>query len=438
MGVHRKAWIAFYAVFTAVFCLVGYLLQHQVFTLSAGPGQVYVLAFEQNPKAVLRLNVSVYPNDPAADKVTATVVRGKPGRWVVVVDCANTPDTDVFLGNATLTTLAPSLAEGQHAVNAWAQPARASRFSSLLGCFQPRPSGVYSIDNVTLPALGTDDAMGQMPGGVPTLYLAGSTLAQVFPGEQCPASPEATGTPGTGAATPTLDATGIAGATATAGASPRQTRTAGATASPGPTASAAVTESPSPAASPSPTVTAPQPTESAPACLLAAVWPQDSFTGYAMPTVLQAQETVQKVNFGAYIFESDYPTATYPKTGGYMSWNGGAGLAPSLDVSDPASDRTLNQDTFYSGILFGLAGATGLAAIDQIERWLEDHEPAPQQEAHAPVPAAPSFPSVRPDARVRRRPPRASRDARERRRTRALRQVKRWRPPRPPSPGATP
>jgi len=438
MGVHRKAWIFFYALFTFGFCVGGYLFQHQAFTPESAPGQVYVLAFEQNPRAVVRLDVTVFPNDPSADQVTATVVRGKPGRWVLVVDCANTPDTDVFQGNATLTTLAPSLAENEHAVKAWSLSPRTGTFTTSLGCFQPRPSGVYTIDNVTLPALGTDGAITQTPDGVPQLYMDGGTLAQVFPGEQCPAGTGSAG--GVNFAEPSQSL----GATGTAPETPQPSETE--TPTPQPSGTATVTPEPSgTTATPQPSGTGgtsgptpgvvpaqPSATPVAPGCLLSAIWPQDAFTHYTMPTVLETQESVQQVNFGAYVFESDYPTATYPRTGGSINWDAGGELAPSLHVSDPASDRVVNVDTFYSGILFGLAGATGLAAIDQIERWIEDHGPA-EAPAGAPAgggPAGLAAPAADPAQPARRRPPRASGNARaaasERRRARVLRQIKRW------------
>jgi hypothetical protein len=386
----RKFWIVFYVGLTAGFFAGGWLLQHQAFPPLVAPGQVYVLAFEQNPHADLRLSVAVYPKNPADDTVTATITHGNPERWFIVVDCANTWDAGGRApGDGELDTFGASVTEPRHPVNVLFQPA--SRKAYRLGCFPTHSSSAYSIVDVTLPAIGVNDAMSQVPGETPQVYRSGRTLAEFFHGALCATQDAPIRTPVNPGQLPASRSTG---------ASPRPdasvARKAPERAAPKVAASAPGTGRPRPHPVPSHTVPShPVPSQSAPTapgCVLRAQWPGKSFSEYTLPDVLQTSESITEADFRNYIFESDYPTATYPRTGS-ITWNGGSVLEPSLHVADPASDRTVNLDIFYSGVLFGLAGATGVAAIDQLERWVEDHaleraeeraqQPGP---AHSPAP----------------------------------------------------
>lgn len=333
----RRFLVWAYLAVTIGFSVWAYVLANVAFHVLAA-GQVYVIVFEQNPQTAARLTADVYPNSPWKDTVTVADDDSQhPATLLAVVECLSDPGSSTLPSNGTLTSYG---APGEQGVNVTARgirlsPGHSSRFS--LGCFRRTASGTYSIDNVTLPALGTDNAYASAGSGPPTLYYVpgsatqfGGPLVQVFPGAACTAA--------TSAATPTAPGTSPA--------------------APSPSGSQ------SPTASPSPSV------QSSPGCFLNGPYPGPVFRRYFLPQGMRTREQIHRVDWGSYQIESEYPNPI--STGNNFYWMGSNVLTPSLHVLDPASDKAISEDTFVSGILFGIAAATALALLDQIVKLREE------------------------------------------------------------------
>ena len=73
----------------------------------------------------------------------------------------------------------------------------------------------------------------------------------------------------------------------------------------------------------------------------------------------------------------------YPQgiiTNNQVTWNGGAGLSPSLSATNLHSAERLNKDAFLAGLLYGIAAALAIPYLvefykvwhDERERLLKD------------------------------------------------------------------
>ena len=76
------------------------------------------------------------------------------------------------------------------------------------------------------------------------------------------------------------------------------------------------------------------------------------------------------MSLGSDLLQSEYPAAS--TTSSAIAWTGVGILSPSLHVADPSSDLKLSKDSFFSGILFGIAAATALALLDQLVKAREE------------------------------------------------------------------
>jgi hypothetical protein len=364
---NRYTLIVIYLVAGTALSITAYHLQHEGFTPPPQPGQVYVTVFEQNPAAELQLAATIDATDPAADKVTVTDLSGNPGRWLVVIECpsqlsasqSNAVMTNAYLYQETPTQSVhalPGAAPGSSEVIAWlGHPIRAHQSHPFeLGCFTSE-KGPFSIDNVALPALGTDQAITNEASngieGLPELYREGATLAEIIGNAACPGS---TTTAGAGSSTSTSPSVS-ASATASGSASPST--------SIGPSGSASLSTSSTPAAEPS---SPPPPLPQNPACFFGGSL-TDPPSQYFLPTTLTTKEKVTQVNLnGGWVLQSQFPTGQTDND--TITWEGAAGLSPDIHVDNPSADSTANQAAFLSGILWGIVGGAGVSLVDHLER----------------------------------------------------------------------
>lgn len=343
--------------------------QHEGFTQPPQPGQVYVTVFEQNPAAELRLAATIDATNPAADQVTVTDLSGNPGRWLVVIECpgqdsasqgsavsqGNAVKTNAYLYQETPTQFVPALpgaAQGSSPVIAWlGRPLRAHQNSPpfKLGCFTSE-KGPFSIGNVALPALGTDQAITNEVSngieGLPELYREGTALAEITGNATCQVSTTSTGASSSAGTSPSVTAS----ATVSGSASP--------TVSTGPSAGP-----PSPTASSAP---APTPPAQNPACFFGGSLTDPPFE-YFLPTTLTTKEKVTQVNLnGGWVLQSQFPTG---QTGSdTITWEGAAGLSPDIHVDNPSTDSNASRAEFTAGILWGIVGGAGVSFVDHLER----------------------------------------------------------------------
>jgi hypothetical protein len=168
---------------------------------------------------------------------------------------------------------------------------------------------------------------------------------QALPGAPCPAS-----TPGLGSASLSAGSAGSSSGTP----------------SPSPTA----TSSPSPSAKTSPT-----PSPSAAACYTK-VSPDATSVRYSFPptTTVATSETLNNVKLSDERIDSMYPQGMI--TTDQVTWNGGAGLSPSLSATNLDSAQTQNKDEFYAGLLWGIAAALAIPYFVEFYRvWHEERHP---------------------------------------------------------------
>ena len=330
--------MAFYFVATAVFTGLGWAWHHAAFTPAAPAGQAYVVAFTQDKTAAVTLTAIVNPNDPWFDGISIQVKgpRRRPERWLLIVQCPRPPASSSNQG--MLSSEANQPIPPSTRINVYSGAGKAGL---RLGCF-PASKTNASIARVTLPSLETDQAI-QQTQTAPTVYAELNTpgdlteVLQVFPG--CPAP---TASPVTAPATTSPSGTGSA------------------TTSPGPASST----------SPSPTAQA--------ASVSASCYGQTqlsaAFSTYYLPTSVQTKEIMKFVNLSGYQTQSVFPVpvitngkggATGQTADEIYTWNGLSSLSPSLQVANLAGEQAANNYTFYAGVSFGIAGASGVAFVEK-------------------------------------------------------------------------
>lgn len=271
-----------------------------------------------------------------------------------------------FPNNATLTSAVPppTQIESQQKVIEKTGSSRTPPFP--LRCFQSAPPGRYNIANVTLPALGTDQAIADV-GQFPSLYADKELLVQVFPGAQCPVlAPSPLPTTPTASASPSV----------TTSASPSVTAPAPAT------DTGASTQPTSPSAS----ATASPPSLQSPDCF--AMPPTGtSFSKYYIPKTLKTHEIISQINWKDYTYENEFPNPI-DQSSNKITWAGSSGLSPSVTVADPANDRAVSEDTFIAGILLGIAGGTAVSLIDHLVQANEKRRARKRNSENVPDPGS--------------------------------------------------
>jgi hypothetical protein len=352
--------IAIYTVMTILAVIFGLRLQHKAFTPPAASGPIFVAVFVQHPNAELDLKAYIDTGQPSADQLAVRVKSGNPGQWLVIIQCPSNPQANLYPQNATLTSAVPpptQIDSMQKVIEETGMPSRTSPFS--LHCFQPAPPGAYNIANVTLPALGTDQAIADV-GHFPTLYEDKTQLVQVFPGVQCPV--------------PAPSSAASASSSVTTSASPSVTPPAPSTGTGG------STQPTSPSASATASSSSPQ----SPDCF-ATPPAGTSFSKYYVPKTLKTQEILNAINWGGYTYETEYPNPV-TESSDNITWAGSSGLSPSITVADPANDRAVSEDTFISGILFGIAGGTAVSLIDHLVQVNEKRRARKRNSENVPDP----------------------------------------------------
>src|SRR5689334_13740865 len=361
---NQKTLIVIYTVVTTLAVFIGLRLLHKAFTPQAASGPIFVAVFVQHPNVQLDLTAKIKTDQPSADQLTVHVKSGNPGHWLVVIQCPSNPQADLYPHNATLTSAVPpptQINSAQEVIEETGSPSRTSPFP--LGCFQPvRPgtyNGTYNIANVTLPALGTDQAIADI-GHFPTLYEDKAQLVQVFPGAQCPVPAPSSAA----SASPSATTSPIPSVTASAS----STDTGGGTES----------------ASPHGSATASSPSVQIPDCFVA---PRagTSFSKYYIPKTLKTREILSAINWKGYRYETEFPNPVN-QSSDKITWTGSSGLSPSITVADPNNDRTVSEDTFISGILFGVAGGTAVSLIDHLVQVNEKRRARKRNSENVPDP----------------------------------------------------
>lgn len=362
-----------FATIALALAVVGWHFERIAFTPPPPASQVYAAVFVRDPAARVSLSATVYADTPWRDKlaITVTGASARKAGWVLLIECP---------------AGAPSLAHSVHLYSETMSPTQKVQVSAYPGvtstsvskpfsCFSASPppgTPGYppSLGNVALPALQTDQAIALVTAA-PVLYAqqdrTGTTVSQlfqIFPGAPCPTatsstspSPPPTSPPAPPSASPTVSS---------ASASSETTATATATAS----ASVASTASPSPSsvqATASPAATA------SPGC-----YPQApvgaTFVRYSLPQSVTTTETLEDVNIQGYQVNSMFPVGTTTNEDGgkpgqltqeSITWSGLSGLSPSLEVTDTAGATNAGRDTFWAGILVGLAGGFAVPFVDR-------------------------------------------------------------------------
>lgn len=386
-GFNGMTLVVIYLVAGFVIGALAYHFQHEGFTPPTIPGQVYVSVFEQNPAAELQLAASINAKDPGVDTVTVTDLKGNPGRWLLIIECpsqvsetaGSAPATNAAMYTETplqiqLVPAAPSPADKpSQVIEKLGKPFRPRGESHTfgLGCFTSQ-TGSYSIGNVALPALGTDQAITTEPGdiqGLPELYAEKNVLVESIGNPLCPGSTASTG------AGPSPDTGSSGTAPVSSSASPSGTASAAtivgpdATATPSPSVPPSGNVNPSgsdtPSGSESPSATAPSGPQS-PACFFQSP-PTVPPVDYFLPRTLTTEETVTQVNLsGGWVLQSQFPTGTTDNN--TITWEGAAGLSPDIHADNPSADSNSNHATFLSGILWGVVGGAGVSLVDHLER----------------------------------------------------------------------
>jgi hypothetical protein len=96
------------------------------------------------------------------------------------------------------------------------------------------------------------------------------------------------------------------------------------------------------------------------------------------PTTVVTSEILNNVNLSDERIDSMYPQGII--TNNQVTWNGGAGLSPSLSATNLHSAERLNKDAFLAGLLYGIAAALAIPYLvefykvwhDERERLLKD------------------------------------------------------------------
>jgi len=340
---NQKTLIILYLVGTIAFGYSGYRLQHKAFTQPPSSGQVFVAIFVQHPNARLDLIAHINPNQPSQDQLAVRIRSGNPGQWLVIIQCPSNPHSSFPQNNATLTSAAapPTQIESlQNVIEKYGSPSSSGTSRFALGCFQQAAPGTYTIANVTMPALGTDQAIADVRI-FPSLYADQHVIVQIFPGAQCPV-PEPSPAP----------------TSSTTSGSPSVTPSASLSVAASTPATAASGSTPSGAANaPPPSVVSPDCFDKPPA--------GTSFSEYYIPKALGTEETLSQIDWKGFTYETEFPNPIDQSSDDIM-WRGSSGLSPSIAVANPANDRTVGQDAFISGILFGIAGGTAVSFIDHL------------------------------------------------------------------------
>ena len=245
-------------------------------------------------------------------------------------------------------------------------------FTGLTGQDQTSATVIQDRDlNLSLPVLQ------QNPDAQPALAGAPLYIEQVAGNDR--QAIEVQGLPGVPCPSPTP---GPSSASSSAGSSSLSSDTP----SPSPTAtsspSLAATTSSSPVATspPSPSVT----TSATPSPSAAACYTQISrgatSVKYSLPapTTVVTSEILNNVNLSDERIDSMYPQGII--TNNQVTWNGGAGLSPSLSATNLHSAERLNKDAFLAGLLYGIAAALAIPYLvefykvwhDERERLLKD------------------------------------------------------------------
>lgn len=345
--------IVLYLLGTVLFVVLGWRLQHKAFPPPAASGQIFVAVFVQHPSAQVDLIAYINPNQPSEDQLAVRARSGNPGNGLVIIQCPSNPHSTFPQTNAVLTSAAAPPTQIESQQNVIEEPdlslSRAtSRFS--LGCFQQVPPGTYNIANVTLPALGTDQAIAAVRT-FPILYVDKKILVQIFPGAQCPApvSSPATTSP-TDSASPSTTASS-SGSTITS-VSPSATQSVPVVNASGSSAAAPASATASPSITGNPDCFVKQPAGS-------------SFSEYYIPKTLRTEENLRQINWKGYTYETEFPNPV-SQSSDDIRWDGSSGLSPSVTVADPTNEREVSQDSFISGILYGVAGGTAVSFIDHV------------------------------------------------------------------------
>lgn len=308
--------IAIYGLASVTSLILGLIYHHKGFEVQPPPGQIYVMAFTQQPDAAVSLLSNIYPRHPWLDrvKVDATVSPGRQVPWLLVVQCPHAPRTAAHAAELYSQTggQMPGSPEPV-AVYAHTGP-----FTEDLSCFAKptgsSPSQGHSIANVSLPALETDAAIAASPLP-PTVYTERSkttgklAVMQVFPDLVCP--------------------------------------------------------SPSIARPAVPAHPAGQPT----ACR-SQTGAHILLTGYHTPVGVQTTEVLSGVTFSNFQLESVFPVPQREPIGGSetFTWTQSSSVDPTLQVADTGQQHEQSQDTFYAGVFFGIFGAAVVAFVERVWR----------------------------------------------------------------------
>ena len=348
--------------------VVGWHYAHIAFTPPPPASQIYAAVFVRDPAARVSLNAIVYPDAPWNDGLTITVtgISGRQAGWVLVIECpAGAPSLarSVHLYSETALLTAPP----KEQVTAY-PGVTSAKVSEPFSCFSSTtpppgtPGYPPSLGNVALPALQTDQAIA-LAMTAPVLYAQqnrpGSTVSQlfqIFPGAICPTatpSPSPSISPSSSSASPAASS---------------------ASTSPSPSATA----SPSVASTASPSPSSPQPTASPAATASPGCYPQApagaTFVRYSLPQSVMTTETLKDVNIQGYQVNSMFPVGTTTNENDEqpgqtaketITWSGLSGLSPSLEVTDTAGQTNAGRDTFWAGILVGLAGGFAVPFVDK-------------------------------------------------------------------------
>jgi hypothetical protein len=373
-GGHKLSLGLIFATIAFVLAAVGWHFEHIAFTPPPPASQMYAAVFVRDPAARVSLSATVFADTPWRDKLAITVAgaSARKAGWVLLIECpAGAPSlprsVHLYSETGTVSVTVPQQAQ----VTAYPRVTSAT-VSEPFSCFSASPppgTPGYppSLGNVALPALQTDQAISLVTAA-PVLYAqqdrpgtAVSQLFQIFPGAPCP-----TATPSVSAsATPSTSPSVSPSASPTVS-------SASASLTPTVTASGSAASTASPSASSVQATTSPAATAS-PGC-----YPQApigaAFVRYSLPQSVTTTETLKDVNIQGYQVNSMFPVGSTTNeddgnpgqiTRETITWSGLSGLSPSLEVTDTAGATNAGRDTFWAGILVGLAGGFAVPFVDR-------------------------------------------------------------------------